>query len=125
MRPLSRRLGPTAAAVLLVAVGYVVGSLRSDPLAAQPGRGVVPAAGTAPAAPPPAAGDKRVIAYIYGSTPVTREEFGDYLIDQVGKDRVRLYVNRRIIEAAAARKGIVVTPQEVSAIIEQDSTSSA
>ena len=120
MRSLSRRLGPVAAAGLLLGVGYVFGTLRSDPLAAQPAGTVVSAGGTAPAAPPPAAGDKRVIAYVHGNTPITREEFGDYLIHMFGRDRVRLYVNRRIIEAAAAKRGIVVTPQEVSAIIEQD-----
>jgi hypothetical protein len=120
MRLRSRRLGPVAGALLLLGVGYILGTLKADPLAAQPGKGVVPAAGTAPPAPAPAAGDKRVIAYINGSTPITREEFGDYLIDLVGKDRVRLYVNRRVIEAAAAKRGIVVTPQEVEAIITQD-----
>src|SRR2546421_440187 len=75
MRSLSRRLGPVAAAALLLGVGYFLGSVKSDPLAAQPaGKGVVPAAGTVPAAPPAAAaGDKRVIAYIHGSTPITRE----------------------------------------------------
>src|SRR4051812_39831288 len=110
MRPLFRRLGPTAAAIVLLGVGFFVGSMQSDPLAAQPAaKGVVPAAGTAPAAPAADAGDKRVIAYINGSMPITREEFGDYLIGMYGKERVRLYVNRRIIETAAAQKGITVT----------------
>ena len=126
MRPLFRHLAPTAAAVVLLGVGFFFGATQSSPLSAQPGaKGVIPAAGTAPAAPvAPAAeaGDKRVIAYINGSTPVTREEFGDYLIGMYGRDRVRLYVNRRIIESAGAAKGITVTPQEVDAIIEQDCT---
>ena len=121
MRPLSRRLGPVAAAALLVGVGYIFGTLKSDPLAAQPAGKVVSAGGTAPAAPPPAAGgDKRVIAYIHGSSSISREEFGDYLIQLFGRDRVRLFVNRRIIEAAAAKRGIAVTPEEVSAVIDQD-----
>src|SRR3954447_11548423 len=121
MRSLSRRLGPVAAAAFLLGVGYLFGTMKSDPLAAQPAGKVVPAAGTAPAPPPQAAaGDKRVIAYIHGSTPVTREEFGDYLINLYGRDRVRLFVNRRIIEAAAAKRGITVTPQEVDSIIDQD-----
>jgi hypothetical protein len=121
MRSLSRRLGPVAAAAILLGIGYFLGTLKTDPLAAQPaGKGVVPAAGTGPAAPTPAAGDKRVIAYVHGSTPITREEFGDYLIQLIGRERVRLFVNRRIIEMAAAQRGITVTPQEVDAIIEQD-----
>jgi hypothetical protein len=120
MRSLSRRFGPFAAAVLLLGTGYFFGSQSTDPLAAQPAaKGVVPAAGTGPSAAPPAA-DQRVVAYIHGSMPITREEFGDYLIQLIGRERVRLYVNRRIIEAAAAKRGITVTPQEVDAIIDQD-----
>jgi hypothetical protein len=121
MRSLSRRLGPVAAALLLLGTGYFFGTQSTDPLAAQPAsKGVVPAAGTGPDAAPPVGNDKRVIAYIHGSTPITREEFGDYLIQLIGRERVRLFVNRRIIEEAAAKRGITVTPQEVDAIIEQD-----
>jgi len=120
MRLFSRRLGPTAAAVLLLSTGYFLGQVRTDPLAAQPARsGVVPAAGET-AADKPLPADRRVIAYVYGSTPITREEFGEYLIQQVGRDKVRLFVNRKIIETAASRQNIVVTPQEVDAIIDQD-----
>jgi PPIC-type PPIASE domain len=120
MRLYSRRLGPTAAAVLLLGTGYILGQIRTEPLAAQQAKsGVVPAAG-ATAADKPVPADRRVIAYVYGSTPITREEFGEYLIQQVGRDKVRLFVNRKVIETAAARQGIVVTPQEVEAIIDQD-----
>src|SRR5262245_32527447 len=121
MRPLSSRFAPLLGAAALLGFGYFFGQLGSDPLAAQPAaKGVVPAAGTTPAGPPAAVGDKRVIAYIYGTTPITREEFGEYLIHQFGKDRVRLYVNRRIIETAAAKRNVVVTPQEVDAVIAED-----
>jgi PPIC-type PPIASE domain len=118
MRTLSRRLGPTLGAAALLGIGFFLGQIQSDPLAAQQpaSKGVVPAAGVAPAT----AADRRVIAYINGNTPVTREEFGDYLIQQFGRERVRLFVNRKIIEAAAAKQNIVVTPQEVEAIIDQD-----
>jgi len=117
MRALSCRPGPLLGAIVLVGIGYFLGQSKADPLAAQPpAKGVVPAAGTATAP----AGDKRVIAYIYGTTPVTREEFGEYLIKQFGRDKVRLFVNRKIIEMAAAKQNIVVTPQEVDAIIEED-----
>jgi PPIC-type PPIASE domain len=120
MRLFSRRLGPTAAAGLLLGTGYFLGQAHTNPLAAQPAKsGVVPAAGTASAEKPLPA-DKRVVAYVYGSTPITREEFGEYLIQQVGRDKIRFFVNKKIIEAAAARQNIVVTPQEVDAIIKQD-----
>jgi len=118
MRSHTRRLGPVLGAVVLLSIGYGLGQTRVDPLAAQsPAKGVVPAAGTTA---PAGGGDRRVIAYVYGSTPITREEFADYLIQQFGKDKVRLFVNRRIIEMAAAKQNIVVTPQEIDAIIQQD-----
>jgi parvulin-like peptidyl-prolyl isomerase len=104
MRLLSRRPGTVVTAALLLGVGYVLGHLQADPLAANP----------------TPAGDRRVIAYVYGSTPITREEFGEYLIQQVGREKVRLFVNRKIIETAAARQNIVVTPQEIDAIIDGD-----
>lgn len=120
MRPVSRRLTAALGGAALLAVGFLLGHAQSRPLAAQPPApaptpGVTPAAATAPAA-----ADKRVIAYVNGNQAITREEFGEYLIQMFGQDRVRLYVNRRIIEAAGARRGIVVTPQEVEAVIESD-----
>jgi hypothetical protein len=63
---------------------------------------------------------RRVVAYIYGSIPITREEFGEYLIDRVGPDRVDFLVNRRIIEIASQRKNIIITPEEVQAQFAED-----
>ena len=121
MRFASRRVASTFGAAALLGIGFLLGQVRSDPLAAQsPAKGVAPAAGTAPAPAPVPPADKRVIAYIHGSTAITREEFGDYLIEQFGRSRVRMYVNRRIIEMAAAQRKIVVTPQEIDAVINQD-----
>jgi len=118
MRVLSCRPGPLLGAMVLIGIGYFLGQSQADPLAAQPpAKGVVPVAATTTTPP---AGDKRVIAYIYGTTPVTREEFGEYLIKQYGRDKVRLFVNRKIIEMAAAKQNIVVTPQEVDHIIVED-----
>lgn len=122
MHFVTRRLAPTLGALALLGIGFVFGQMQSDPLAAQPAsKGVVVSSGTAP--PPPApipAADKRVVAYVYGNQAITREEFGDYLIQQYGKEKVRLYVNKRIIEAAAAKRNIVITPQEIDAVIDQD-----
>lgn len=122
MRFVTRRVAPLFGAVALLGVGFVFGQMGTDPLAAQPpSKGVVVSSGTTP--PPPApipAADKRVVAYVYGNQAITREEFGEYLIQQYGKEKVRLYINKRIIEAAAAKRGITVTPQEIDAIIEQD-----
>jgi hypothetical protein len=72
----------------------------------------------------PANGDAdyshRVVAYINGSMPITREDLGEYLIARQGAERVELMVNRRIIEEACKQKGIVVTDVEVEAALEQD-----
>src|SRR5262249_1943986 len=35
-----------------------------------------------------------VVAYIYGNTPITREELGEYLIERLGAERIDFLVNR-------------------------------
>lgn len=120
MRIVTRRLVPTLGAAALLGIGFLFGQLNSDPLAAQsPSKGVV-VSSTPPAPAPVPQAEKRVVAYLYGNQEVTREEFGDYLIQQYGREKIRLYVNKKIIEAAAAKRGIVMTPQEIDAVIEQD-----
>src|SRR5262245_25876553 len=112
MRFVTRRVAPTLGALTLLGIGFLFGQMQSNPLAAQqPNKGVVVSSGTAPPVPAPIpAADKRVVAYVYGSQAITREEFGEYLIQQYGKEKVRLYINKRIIEAAAAKRNITITP---------------
>jgi hypothetical protein len=57
----------------------------------------------------------RVVAYIYGTIPITREELGEYLIARMGKERIGNLVNKRIIERACQLKGVDVTSAEVEA----------
>jgi hypothetical protein len=66
---------------------------------------------------PPASSDysHRVVAYIYDTIPITREELGEYLIARMGKDRLGTLVNKRIIDHVCQQKGIEVTPAEVEA----------
>jgi hypothetical protein len=92
----------------IAAGGYVAG-LTINPLKAQ----------QTGAAPAPAS-DKRVVAYIYGNLPVTREELGDFLINRGGHEKLELLVNRRIIEVEAARYNISVTAQEVQAALNEN-----
>src|SRR5262249_9528430 len=40
---------------------------------------------------------QRVVAYIYGNVPITREELGEYLIARFGAERTEFLVNRRIV----------------------------
>jgi parvulin-like peptidyl-prolyl isomerase len=76
----------------------------------------------APAADAPPSSDyaQRVVAYIYGTTPITREDLGEYLIARQGVEKVELLVNKRIIEFACQKRGIEVTEAEVDAAIQQD-----
>jgi hypothetical protein len=73
-----------------------------------------------PAQPPAAATPSsdyshRVVAYIYDTIPITREELGEYLIARMGKERLVRLVNRRIIEHVCQEKGVEVTQAEVEA----------
>src|SRR5438128_1544808 len=66
---------------------------------------------------PPASSDysHRVVAYLYDTIPITREELGEYLIARMGKERLGTLVNKRIIEHVCKEKGIEVTSAEVEA----------
>jgi hypothetical protein len=99
-----RALGLTGA----VAAGYFFG-ITSDRVGAQP---------PAPTGLP--APDKRVVAYVYGNIPVTREELGDFLIARGGHEKLELLVNKRIIEIEAAKRNIAVTPIEIQAGLDED-----
>jgi hypothetical protein len=63
---------------------------------------------------------QRVVAYIHGSIPITREELGEYLIARYGYNKVELLVNRRIIEHACQQRQIEVTDAELEAAIDED-----
>jgi hypothetical protein len=55
----------------------------------------------------------RVVAYIYGNVPISREELGEFLITRLGEERVEGLVNRRILDMAAQRLKVHVTEAEV------------
>lgn len=126
-----RQLGRGLAFAGVAATGYVFG-MTSTPLAAQPQPGLpgtpaLPAAqpmvqpGAVPAGvQPKAEPDRRVVGYIYGNVPVTREELGDFLIARGGHEKLELLMNKKIIETEAARRGVTVTTTEVSAGLEED-----
>jgi parvulin-like peptidyl-prolyl isomerase len=82
------------------------------------------AAPPAPAAPAPQtpASDysQRVVAYIYQSIPITREDLGEYMIARHGLDNVDLLVNKKIIEYACQKRDITVTDAEIEASILAD-----
>jgi hypothetical protein len=113
-----KRRWPALAALLgMGAVGYTVGIWQHRPaeLLAQP-----PAA-TASATPNPQTEySQRVVAYIYGNIPITREDLGEYLIARYGPNTLELFVNRKIIELACQKANVSVTPEEVEAAVNED-----
>jgi hypothetical protein len=95
------------------AVAGVVGVGAAVAFAQQPGK--------LPATVPPAGSDGgRTVAVIYNNVPITQEEFGKFLTDRGGAEKLELFVNKRIIEAEAAGAGISVTQLEMEAALKQD-----
>src|SRR5262249_30376282 len=62
---------------------------------------------------------ERVVGYIYGNVPITREMLGEFLIARVGVQRLDNLINKLIIEYECRRHGIEVTPVEVEASLQQ------
>src|SRR3954451_6875670 len=62
---------------------------------------------------------RRVVAYIYDNTPITRRELGEYLILRYGSDNIDKMVGQYVIELAAAQAGKSVTAAEVEAEIQE------
>lgn len=106
----------------VAAAGYAFG-IAGDRAVAQPGQpGALPPGPGAPAAKAGAQSepDRRVTALIYGNVPVTREELGEFLIARGGHEKLELLVNKKIIEVEATRRGVTVTPTEITATLEED-----
>lgn len=118
-RRLRRRFARPASAVGflgLLVVAFCWGRFGSLPRATA----VPPKAGDAPAQPEQAAEyARRWVAVIQGNIPVTREEFGEYLIAR-HSDQLEPMVNRRIIEVACKQKGVEVTEAEIEAALVED-----
>src|SRR5262245_53679868 len=96
----SRRLVRGLAFAGVAAAGYVFG-ITSDSAVAQPAPpaplppAIAPGAAVRPGAPAPAAAplpepDRRIVGYIYGNVPITREELGDFLIARGGHEKLEL-----------------------------------
>jgi hypothetical protein len=110
----------------VAAAGYAFG-VTSDNASAQPAPAVQPPQPQPKAQPQPQPPlpqpDRSVVAYITNPSnktliPITREEFGEYLIARGGAEKLELFVNKRIIEIEAARRGVTVTTVEIKAKLE-------
>ena len=113
-----RRRWAAAALLGMGAIGYAFGAWNGhgSEVAAQPpaGGGVIPASATQ------SDYSQRVIAYIHGNIPVTREDLGEYLIDRYGQKKINSLVNRKIIDHACKQLNVTVTPEEVEAAINDE-----
>jgi foldase protein PrsA len=61
----------------------------------------------------PAPGNGQQIVAEVNGVPITRQELADELIERFGEKQLKLFINRRIIEQACAKNGVIVTEQEV------------
>ncbi len=61
----------------------------------------------------------QIVATIYDTLPITREQFGEWLIARYGVEEIENLVNRRIVERAAKEKGIELTSAEIDADLKQ------
>ncbi len=64
--------------------------------------------------------DRRIVAYLWQNTPVTREELGEYLIERFGTQRLEFLVNRKIVELECRKHNISVSDAEVEQRFRRD-----
>jgi hypothetical protein len=84
----------------------------ADAIAQQPAPAPAPAPATTDA--------NRPVAYLYENVPVSRAEFGEFLMARGGVDKLELFVNRKIIEHECAKHSISVTQKEMEAALLED-----
>jgi len=119
----SRRVVLTALWVGIVGTAYWWGRTTSMPRAqAEPP--AFPKTDSTPIPPttmhPTSDYSKRVVAYIHDTTPITREELGEYLIARYGAQKLPLLINKKIIDRYCAEKGVTVTAAEIEAAVAVD-----
>ena len=63
----------------------------------------------------PSMRSRQIVAVYNGQTPITREEFAEFLIARYGGEQIEFFINRRIIDKECQVRGIGVTPAEIEA----------
>ena len=118
-----RRWNKRLAALVLAAVGTGLTTQHIIPLpvlAAQQPVTLLPPAQPTPPALAQSQDTSRAVAYIYGNVAVTHEEFGKFLMDRGGSDKLELFVNKRIIEEEAKKAGATVSKEEMELALIDD-----
>lgn len=68
----------------------------------------------------------RPVATVHNTIGISHEEFGKFLMDRGGAEKLEIFVNKKIIELEAAKRGLTVTDLELKAAFKQSvATSSA
>ena len=68
----------------------------------------------------------RPVATVHNTIAIGHEEFGKFLMDRGGAEKLEIFVNKKIIELEAAKRGLTVTDLELKAAFKQSvATSSA
>lgn len=62
----------------------------------------------------------RPVAMMYGNVTISQEEFGRFLMERGGAEKLELFVNKRIIEEEARRLGVTVSKEEMMLALEED-----
>jgi parvulin-like peptidyl-prolyl isomerase len=113
----------TGCVAVVAAAGYWIKSALLPKANAQ---NTVPAAQATETAQPTTTGGaisdyaSRVVAYVFETQPVTREQLGDYLIDRYGADRLELLLHKRIIDDVCRKYGVEVTAGEVDSALGEE-----
>lgn len=64
--------------------------------------------------------NREVVAHIYETVPVTRNELAEYLIERFGAERIEFLVNRKIIDLCCQSQKIFVSDAEIKAQLDED-----
>lgn len=68
----------------------------------------------------PSQRSRQVVAVYNGQTPITREDFGEFLIARYGAEQIEFLINRIIIDKECQARGVSVTPEEIEAGVGED-----
>jgi parvulin-like peptidyl-prolyl isomerase len=61
--------------------------------------------------------DSRIVAFVFKTQSITRQELGEFLVERLGVDKLPLLINKRIVDMVCQQRGIVVTAAEVDAAL--------
>jgi parvulin-like peptidyl-prolyl isomerase len=79
-----------------------------------------PADPNTPPAPRVQHPDPKVLAVLYGTTPVTRTDLGEFLIARGGYEKLDSLINIKIVEIEAAKRSVTASPEEIEAALQDD-----